>query len=483
MKRINVILISLLIITSIVHAQNEVDALRYSRYVNVGTARSVGLGGAIGALGADFSSLSVNPAGIALYRGSEITVSPSLYWDNTISDFLGNSYEESKYNFNLGNFGFISTYDLNRETGWISTSFGIGYNRRANFNRSILMSGVNQDNSLLDNFTDVANSNPNNLNLFYEQLAYDVYLLPFDTATNEYWNDLQNAGYGQHQRRTLNSVGSIGEYTFSFGANYNHRLYLGATFGIQRVRFEQDIIHNEQDLDNTMVFFDKFIFRENLSTRGTGYTLKIGAIARPVDILRIGFSYHLPVFYIINDRFTTEMEGFYDPEEDIEPRIAYSPLGDYDYKLKTPASFVGSLALTLGNFGLISMDYERTNYSKAKLNSSEYDFFDENSTIKDLYKAVNNFRVGGEFRMGAAYLRGGYAFSQSPYVSSEPNTNANMNIFSAGFGMRSRFMFVDFGYSLSNIEEVYYMYIPQMVNGSKNKSSVNNMIVTVGYKF
>jgi len=483
MKRVSIFVVSILLASSLIYAQNEVDALRYSRQATVGTARSVGLAGAIGAIGADFSSLSVNPAGIALYRGSELTISPSLFWDNTSSSFLGNSYEESKYNFNVGNLGFVSTYDFNKEDGWISTSFGIGYNRNANFNRSILMSGLNQNSSLLDNFTDFANRYPNNLSSFYEQLAYDIYLLPFDTVTNEFWNDIQNAGYGQHQRRILDTRGSSGEYTFSFGANYNHRLYLGATFGIMRLRYEQDIIHSEQDLDNAIEFFDKFIFRENLRTTGTGYTFKLGGIIRPLDFLRLGFSYHLPVFYNLNDRFTTEMEGYYDPIENIQPKTEYSPLGDYDYKLKTPSKFVASLAATIGKIGLVSVDYERTDFSGAKLNSREYDFFDENDAIKSLYNSTNNFRIGGEFRLGAAYLRGGYAIYQSPYISTEPNTKANKNVYAAGLGMRSRFMFVDFGYSLSNIEEVYYMYVPQMVNGSKNKSLGNNMIVTIGYKF
>ena len=485
MKRFGIFIFSLVISSPFIFAQNEVDALRYSNHLTVGTARSVGLGGAMGAVGADFTSLSINPAGLALFRGSEITISPSIFWDNTTSDFLGNSFEESKYNFNLGNIGFVSTYDMNKEKGWISTNFAIGYNRTANYNRGILMSGINQNNSLLDNFTDFANASPNNLSAFYEQLAYDVFLLPYDTITNDYWNDIQDAGYGQLQRRTLDSRGSNGEYTFGFGANYNHRLYLGATFGIHRLSFEQDIIHTEQDNSNSIPVFDKFIFRENLRTTGTGYTFKMGAIARPIDILRVGVAYHLPVFYNLNDRFSTEIEGYFDPgnEFDLTNETAFSPLGDYDYKLKTPSKLIGSIALTIGNTALISIDYERVDYTNAKLSAGDYDFFDENSVIQDIYKATNNVRVGGEVRIGSAYLRGGYARNQSPYISTEPNTNANLNVLSAGLGMRSRSFFVDFGYSFSNIEEVYYMYIPQMVNGSKNKSNGNNMIVTVGYKF
>lgn len=483
MRTCSIIFISLIISVSILSGQNETDALRFSRQLTVGTARSVGLGGAMGAVGADFTSLSINPAGLALYRGSEVSFSPSLSWDNTSSNFLGNSYDESKYNFNIGNLGFVSTYDMNREKGWISTNFGLGYNQNANYNRNILMSGINRNSSLLDNFTDYANQFPNSLNEFYEKLAYDTYLIPYDTLTNTYWNDIQEAGYGQLQRRTLNTKGSRGEYTFSFGANYSNFLYLGATFGLVRLRFEKDIIHNEEDISNSIDFFDRFIFIENVRSSGTGYTFKLGGIVRPVNNLRIGLSYHFPEFFNLNDRFTTEMEGFYDPSEDIQPKKVYSPLGDYDYKLNTPSRFIASMAVILENTGLISIDYERVDFSKAKLNSSDYDFFNENATIKQLYKATNILRVGAELKIGTAYLRGGYSFRQSPYVSSEPNTKANLNIFSGGIGMRGRTIFVDFGYSISNSEEVYYMYLPQMTDGSRNKSIGNNMILTVGYKF
>ena len=483
MRRICLIFTALVLALSGINAQNEVDALRYSRQLPVGTARAVGLGGAVGALGADFTSLSVNPAGLGLYRGSEITFSPSIFWDRTTSSFLGNSNEETKYNPNLGNFGFVRTSNNNRETGWVSTSFAFGYNRTANFNRKTLMSGVNNNSSLLDNFTDYANDNPNDLSSFYEQLAYDVLLLPFDSVFNEYWNDIQDAGYGQLQRRTLSSKGSTGEYTLSFGANYSHILYLGATLGISRLRYEQDVIHTEEDINNSIGFFDRFIFRENLRTTGTGFNFKLGVIVRPVEMIRIGLAYHLPTFYNLNDRFTTEMDGFIDPIEGYAMQTAFSPLGDYDYKLKTPSRYVGSLAITVGKIGLLSMDYEMADYSKAKLDARDYDFFSENSIITENYKSTHNFRLGGEIRLGPGYLRGGYSFYQSPYVSSEPNTSANINTFSAGAGMRGQSFYIDFGYAMSNLEEVYYMYIPQMSEGSTNKSLGNNMIMTLGFKF
>ena len=46
---------------SSVFAQDETDALRFSYLQPQGTARSMGIGGALGALGGDFTSLSINP--------------------------------------------------------------------------------------------------------------------------------------------------------------------------------------------------------------------------------------------------------------------------------------------------------------------------------------------------------------------------------------------------------------------------------------
>ena len=60
--------LSFLIITSVCFAQNEEDALRYSNLHFGGTARYIGVSGAFGALGADISVLSVNPAGMARYK-------------------------------------------------------------------------------------------------------------------------------------------------------------------------------------------------------------------------------------------------------------------------------------------------------------------------------------------------------------------------------------------------------------------------------
>jgi hypothetical protein len=483
MKRINYIIAGLLFALSSVSAQNEIDALRYSQYFPYGTARSIGMGGAIGSVGGDFTGLSINPAGIGLYRQSELSFSPNLSWTNTSSDFLGNSFEDLKYNFNLGNFGMVFNNNMG-ESGWVSTSFGIGYNRLNSFNQTVYMSGINNNSSLLDNFVDYANGNlPSNLNEYYEGLAFDTYAIDTINSTT-YFNDFNLDGYGQKQSREVKSKGSVGEYAFSFGANYNHRLYLGATLGIHRVRFEQDVIHTESDPDNIIAYMNYFNFYDNLRTTGVGYTLKIGAIARPLDFLRVGAAFHLPTFYNLRDEYSTRIEANFDAaDSDLGFQEALSPLGEYKYQLRTPPRLILSATGTMAKIGMISVDYEFVDYTKANLDANDYRFEVENSAIDAIYKAAHNLRLGGELKMGSTYFRAGYAYYASPYATEEPNVNADNRILTAGFGIRSKYSFMDISFSNNRNISRYYMYVPQMTNGSLNTADANSIQVTMGFRF
>ena len=109
-KRILSLILSTLSFSLALHAQNEVDALRYSQQTFGGTARYNAMGGAFGALGGDFSALSSNPAGMAIYRRSEISFSPSFFYQNITSNFKNNSFDDYKTKVNFGNAGVVFAY-------------------------------------------------------------------------------------------------------------------------------------------------------------------------------------------------------------------------------------------------------------------------------------------------------------------------------------------------------------------------------------
>jgi hypothetical protein len=101
MKKILCFLFSALSLAA-VHAQTASDALRFSYIPQYGgTARTVGVGGAMGALGGDFATISMNPAGLATYRMSEFTYSPGFHAAKAGSELLnsgtGSTTQRSTY--------------------------------------------------------------------------------------------------------------------------------------------------------------------------------------------------------------------------------------------------------------------------------------------------------------------------------------------------------------------------------------------------
>lgn len=483
MKKIS--FIALLIICSFisVKGQNEMQALRYSQYDPFGTARYSAQGGAIGALGGDFSSTLVNPAGLAFYRSSEFSFTPSFYWVNTRSNFMGSSVDDSHLRFNVGSLGMVMATTKNKSNGIVGASYSLGYNTLVNFNNRTTIRGINNNSSLLDDFTWHANADPENLSPYYEQLAFDTYLMPFDSVAGGYWHDMQIDGYGQELNRLSEQSGYIGEYSISGALNFSNLLYLGATAAIHSVRFYEDIYHTETDFDDHVVFFDRFRFREFNTTRGWGYNFKFGMILRPIQLVRIGASFQLPTYYMLTDEKYSDMNSYWDNGSGIDDAQAGSPNGIYDYKLRTPFRVNAHASVILFRMATFSAGYEFVDYSSSRLDAYDYKFFDENDRIRQDFKPAHNLKAGAEVRLKSLYLRGGTQYLMSPFT--DDRNNADTWIYAGGLGFRTDGLFFDISYAHSSKTEVYGMYAfqPGSNEVSINQVKGNNLMVTIGVKF
>lgn len=483
MKKLSII--ALLFVGAILtlDAQNMTQALRYSQYIPFGTARYSAQGGAIGALGADLTSMVTNPAGLAFYRSSDFSISPSFYWVNTSSNFHGSGAMDSDLKFNLASMGMVKAMTTRQKSGIVSAAFGFGYNTLANFNKNVYMQGISPSSSLLDDFTWHANADPDNLSPFYEQLAFDTYLMPWDETAEEYWHDMQLDGYGQQLSRSTLESGYIGEYSLSGAINFSNLLYFGGTFGIHAVRYYEDIYHNEVDHDDHVLDFDSFRFREFNSTRGLGLTGRFGMIVRPMQLLRIGASFHLPTYYWLTDKKYTDMSSMWDSGSGIPDATEYSPEGIYDYKLQTPFRVTANASMILFKLATVSIGYEYVDYGSAKLDAFDYKFFDENQQINQDLTSVHNLMAGAEIRLSSFYLRGGAQYYGSPYT--DTRNDAKSWVYSGGLGVRTKMGYFDISYSHSNRTDVYgmYSYQPGVNEVSINEINGNNIICTLGFKF
>jgi hypothetical protein len=487
MKRILSIILSLAS-CSLLLAQNDADALRFSQYLYSGTARSIAMGNAFGSLGGDITSLSMNPAGLGVYRSSEFAFTPGLLYNSSTSTYGPQStqYDDFKYNFLLNNIGLVMANGSKNESGWIGTNFAIGYNRIADYNQNIQIISGNNSSSLLDEYAYHATTDYSSSTM--AQLADETGLLYVPDSgiyPYEYYHDLDGI-YNQTQERTISRKGGIGEYAFSIGSNYNHKLYLGATVGIQRVRYDETMVHSEYDDYGDIPYFRSFEAVEHISTNGVGYNLKVGAIYRPIEALRLGLAVHTPTFYKLETEFDGSIKSKFDSI--ISDSHAVSDILVSNYQLSSPLRLIASIGFQLKKVALFSADYEYVNYTKMRMRADNGSFTDVNHDIQTYYKTTNNLRLGAECKLGALALRCGYSYYGSPYVASEINKNASYSIYSAGIGFRAKNVSCDLTFAQSMITQKYAMYqlgynTSAELPTATIKTGTAKILATIGFRF
>lgn len=529
-------IISALIILSVhtTFAQDFFDALKFSQTEYGGTARSIAMGSAFGALGGDFISASINPAGLGLYRSGEFSISPTLNLNQMSSTYLGNTSVNDKYNFNFNNLSWVTSAKTGMETGVVSFTFGVGYNRLKNFNSNVSIQGFGANTTLLNYFTDYANqsNDPDQFDYHYEGLAWNTWLIDedpdpdviegiyfndltdyerydiFDTNNNYIGSGYEAIGVKPHQQKSsITRKGHLDEYLVSMGMNINHKLYIGASLGLLDLEYRERVLFSEIDDENKSDYFKDYILDTRLNESGMGVNFKTGIIYRPGKSLRLGVAIHTPNFYDISKYEDKDITANYDREVGNDDTGLDSKWEDgnsinYDYRLETPFRVNFSGAYTFGDVALVSLDYEMVNYGNAKFRNSgdSYDYTDQNSDINNTLKSTGNLRIGAEYRLNPNFsLRAGYNLFGNPWQSSYSyddgttsdilNKNDSYSSYSAGFGYRQQNFYIDFAYRLSQlntaykVHEIYYTNPTNGLSIADLTETNNQATITFGFRF
>lgn len=490
MRKKLLILGSAILLSSSLYAQYAEDALRFSRSFQGGTARMMGMAGAQQALGADISSLVGNPAGLGFYRKNDFSISPTLRMNNVESKAFGTLSSEQRDQFNIGSLGFTLT-QLNQDysgsevqNGWVAYTFGFGFNRINNFYENRYFSGSNSANSITDYFAELANSR--NINSFpdtnitsIEDMAWYGYMMDYDTVNNVY-TGLGNGPFKQSQADKIE--GYQNEWTFAFGANYSNVLYLGASIGIGSIKYDRTSKFTESNINDPVYNLTDVTFNDRLSVTGSSMNVKVGAIVRPTDFVRMGFSIQTPDYYNFDESYITDVSSNANGLNYNYNALEYL----FQYKLRTPFRYQGGLAFFFQKYGLISADIEMVDYSNNRL-SAGGDYADfgpqQNAVISDIYKRAFNVRFGAEGKIGPLSVRAGYANYGDPYKSSK--IDQSRNIISGGLGYKIE----DYYFDLAVVNQSYSnLYSPYFLNNQsepviENKINTNSIIFTVGTRF
>lgn len=442
-----------------------------------GTARSIALGGAYTSLGADLSSMAINPAGLGMYQSSEFGLSTnlSISQHRNTGPLLFSGKGDNKTSFALNNVGLA--LNLYEGLGDVTSfTFGFSYNRLADFNYksnvtmrpdnlsigelfAYQLFGIYKDWIAPDRRPSAWRDEgfyPNEwgailgyqtglVGVFAEPESDDWKYLPTDfpgapwNFANKYdelrnrtyylrgadiWGETANTIVGKTMR--TESKGGTGEYNVAGGFNLRGKTYLGFSLGMQDIYRKQTVMYTESYLNNEGAEAPASAMSYSQHTRvsGSGFNFKIGAITNPIAGLRIGVAFHSPTWNTINKQYSAGMHTAF---VNGGLKWAETDTYEYEYKYSTHARLLTGASYTFGTKGLISVDYECDfyNWMRMRVPNSERYYTDENgmprdefedlkSSVKKTYKPRHVIRLGGEYKPTPALaLRAGFAYHGS----------------------------------------------------------------------
>lgn len=500
-------------------AQETYENARLSNTDLNGTARYVGMGGAMEALGADISTISTNPAGIGLFRRSYANISFGIVNQDDAPSFR----DASKTKMSFDQAGFVYSQRMGRKS---FLNFAFNYHKSKNFNYILAATDKLHDasqnklsyikgaaglfdvrrGSIDNNGNFVPNSNDawigtegaeNNAygSMAYSQVDYLYYnSLIMDNDGTAYYNNAD--GYMFNRANS----GYIGEYDFNISVNSSDRLYWGFTVGLHDVHYNGNSAYQEHLLDDKNNGIGDVTMNDSHKITGTGVDVKFGLILRPVEYspFRIGVYVQTPTWYKLTTSNRSTIEK--NPGNMI-PGVSNSG-GEsherYDYKFYTPWKLGVSLGHTFGDYLALGLTYEYEDYSTNDtriIDGGYYNYYgdyveqsssddDMNHNTKSALRAVSTLKAGMEFkvapefsvRLGYNYVspmyskrgyRDGSIYSPGTYYSSTTDyTNWQAtNRITAGVGYTHKNWTIDLAYQYSQTNGEFHPFMDSYYDG------------------
>ena len=375
-----------------------------------GTARYVGMGGAMDALGADLSTISTNPAGIGLFRHSQFAGTLGMLIQSD-----GKTFQDGgKTTASFDQIGIVYSMRQNLRS-YFNVAFNFHKSRNFNHvlsaaNRSINGSSQNRQTTIkgvrgdLDNYWGESQVDYLYYSLIEEK---DGSLSTFDATDYDF--NRANTGY-------------IGEYDFNFSGNINDRVYLGLTLGLKDVHYNAYSEYFEHLNSLTMPTLTSVLMTDQHKITGQGFDIKAGIIIRPIEEspFRFGLSVSSPTFYSLKTSNTTRIG-------DVD-QMGY----DAEFRLNTPWKFGLSVGHTVGNYLALGATYEYEDFSTLDMRTLNGYVYDWNSSYRTsssdpemkrlterTLNGVSTLKLGAEFKPDPNLsLRLGYNYVSAIYKSS-----------------------------------------------------------------
>ncbi|MFZ4106952.1 OmpP1/FadL family transporter [Flavobacterium sp.] len=506
MKNIFAIAIASLAISSI-QAQDINDAMRFAQTDLNGTARFKAMGGAFGAVGGDFSALNINPAGSLIFANNQVGLTLTNFNDSNNSNYFGTSTSARKNSLDLNQAGAVFVFNnQDTQSDWRKFAFTINYENAKNLDNNIFSEGTNPNNSVDKYFLSYANGvSLGTLNNYYfdelyynEQqayLGYNSYIinavpLAIDPTNNTnpnintYTSGVAPGG-NYYQKNRIKSNGYNSKVSFNFAAQYTDKWLFGINLNSHFLDYRKSSSFYESNSNskfNTGSTVDVIRFNNDLYTYGSGFSLQLGTIFKPVKEIRLGIAYESPTWYKLTDelsqRISTSVYGlstspnsYSSVTTDPNTTMIFAP-----YNLQSPGKWTGSFAYIFGKRGLISLDLSSKSYGTTTYRPKG-DFTSTNTFMANNLTNATEVRIGGEYKIKKISLRGGYRYEQSPYKNG--TTIGALTGYSTGLGYNFGNTKLDLAYANAKRDYDQQFFSQGLTDTARIKSVNNNVTITL----
>lgn len=395
MKKILLILLLAYSLSPIAYSQ---DVQRFAERGTIGSARYVGMGGAMTAIGGDPSAAMVNPAGLGLYRRSEISVSIDETIDNTQQVGSNDTYQRTR--FAAPQISAIWAWgNSQKQRGLVYNNFMFSLNRLANFNRDIVVKGAgmgmvpticnitNDEGGVSEEF--LVNKPWDNVDIgWLSILGYEAYLI--DPIENNKWKPAVDFTDGS---LSISETGTSDQYTLSWAGNISNQWYIGIGLNIPTINYTKHTSLREENKQNSSSAELKSMFHVS----GVGVSGSFGLIYRPIQALRIGASLQTPTILSLSRQSTGDM---YSTIAGQKYEVLTPESGVMDIDIASPLRTSVSVAGQLGKIGLIAVQYD----------------YAHSNEMED----IHTLRMGAEAQVTRGlFLNAGYVY-ESSFMKEDP---------------------------------------------------------------
>lgn len=395
-----------------------------------GTSRYVGMGGAMGALGADLSTMSFNPAGIALYRRSDVSITAGALWNQEGSRIGSNS---------KGTFDQAGGVFASRPMGNTNFVFGFNYQKKINYNSDFdIVGGMLSGLSQMDMLSDLVN------------YGYDARYNLAGLALNPYNDKLESYLSRKEKQHYYNMYrmqeydadyhfsGSLNSYDIDFAFNHKDRIYVGFDMGFESLSFDAFTRYSEwfYPMESAPKTGD-YTLNNDIQVTGWGFNMKFGIIARPFDEspFRIGLAVETPTWYRLRN---STLFDLYDDYASVRSDQIESII---NFRLTTPWRVRASMGSTIGNYLAWDVDYEIANWSGMSQSYDDADDYHMTQHMNRNLATMHLLKVGVEGKLSKSFaLRAGYNYASAPMAENVSFDQCDINSLAMDFATRTSYM-------------------------------------------